>query len=148
MTTTTSGALAPTSSFGMITVQSIIPASPPVFTIAGETFTAYPSGLAISGTEVFQGSTAITLFGTAISLGSSEVVIGTSTIPFASVTGLGAAISSGLGAGGIVSGGGFGPTATSTGAKESQVSAAGQLEVKGSVAMVWCGIMVLMIVVV
>ncbi len=131
----------------MITVQSIIPASPPIFTIASETFTAYPRGLAISGTEVFQGSTAITLSGTVISLGSSEVVIGTSTIPFASVTGLGAAISSGLGAGGSVSGGGFGPTATSTGAKESHVSAAGQLEVRGNM-MVWFGIMVLTIVVV
>ena len=132
----------------MISAQSIIPASPPIFTIAGETFTAYPSGLAISGTEVFQGSTAITLSGTAISLGSSEVVIGTSTIPFASVTGLGAAISSGLGAGGSVSGGGFGHTATVTGPKESHVSAAGQLEVRGNMMMVWFGMIVLMIVVV
>ncbi|KAL9073099.1 MAG: hypothetical protein Q9161_003153 [Pseudevernia consocians] len=147
-TTITSATLAPTSSFTIISVQPIIPASPPTFIIAGETFTAYPSGLAISGTEVFQGSTAITLSGTAISLGSSDIVIGASTIPFASVTGLGAALSSGLVTGASASGGGLGPTATSTGGKNSHVSAAGHLKVKGKMGMVWLAIVALVIVVV
>lgn len=72
--------------------------APPVFTIAGEIFTAYPKGLAIDGTEVFQGSSAITISGTAISLGHSDLVIGSSTIDIASFTGLGLALSSGLAA--------------------------------------------------
>ena len=119
--------------------QSIIPASPSTFIIANQTFTAYPSGLAISGTEVFQGSTAITLSGTTISLGTSDILIGTSTIPFASVTGLGAALSSGLSTVASASGSGTRPTTTRTSAKSSQhESAAGQFRISaGSIVMLW-----------
>lgn len=134
-----------TSVDGTISGQAVVPASPSTFIIAGETFTAYPSGLAIDGTEVFQGSTAITLSGTAISLGSSDLVIGTNTIPFASVTGLEAALSSGLTAVVSASGDGSGPTATSTSAKNTHQSAAGRstAEITGSPAMVWLTIIVL-----
>ena len=119
--------------------QPIIPASPSTFIIANQTFTAYPSGLAISGTEVFQGSTAITLSGTAISLGTSDIVIGTSTIPFASVTGLGAALSSGLSTIASATGARTAPTPTSTSVNNSQhESAAGQLKSRaGSIVIVW-----------
>ena len=70
-------------------------ASPSIFSIDGMTFTAYPSGLVVGGAEVFQGSGSITVEGTPISLGSSDLVIGSSTIPIASVSGLGPAISGG-----------------------------------------------------
>ncbi|KAF6236890.1 hypothetical protein HO173_005181 [Letharia columbiana] len=140
--TTTNQASAPPPPFA-ISGHSIIPASPSTFTIAGETFTAYPGGLAIDGTEVFQGSTAITVSGTAISLGSSDLVVGTSTVPFASVTGLGPALASGLDTVAGASGGGVGPDATSTSAKGSHRSAAGQLKMRNLTAMVWLAIVAL-----
>ena len=127
-----------TSSFAAVSRQLIIPASPSVFVIASQTFTAYPSGLAIADTEVFQGSTAITVSGTTISLGRSDIVIGTSTVPFASITGLGAALSSGLVP--IVSsapGAGSGPIAKATSAKESHQSSGGESGRKVGMVMVW-----------
>ena len=143
--TTTSWAFTPTPAFA-VSGQSVVPASPTTFVIEGQTFTAYPSGLAIDGTEVFQGSTAITLSGTAISLGSSEIVIGASTIPFASVTGLGAALSSGLPTVGSTSSVGFGPTLTGTAStKGSHQSAAGQLRIPGKMVMVWLAMIALTI---
>ncbi|KAM0803801.1 hypothetical protein BDR22DRAFT_697890 [Usnea florida] len=136
--TTNNTTIAPTSVFATMSSQFIIPASPSTFIIASQTFTAYPSGLAIAGTEVFQGSTAITVSGTAISLGRSDIVIGTSTVPFASITGLGAALSSGLvptvtNAPGV----GSGTTATATSATESHRSAGGISGRKVEMVMVW-----------
>ena len=105
---------------------SLAPASPPIITLANQTFTAYPLGLAIAGTEVFQGSSAVTVSGTVISLGSSDVVVGASTIAFASVPGLGAALSSGLGADASTStsetASGTEPHATSTGPTQAHGS--------------------------
>lgn len=72
-------------------------AIPSVFTADGNTFTAYGKGLAIDGTQVLQGSSAVFVSGTPISLGTTGLVIGTSTVPLASVTGLGPALSGGLG---------------------------------------------------
>lgn len=68
-------------------------AMPSVFTIDGGTFTASGKGLAIDGTAVFQGSSAVTISGTPISLGPTGLMIGTSTVPLASVTGLGPPLS-------------------------------------------------------
>lgn len=129
--TTTNNSFAPTLPHP-ISGQSFSPASPSTFIIEGQTFTAYPRGLAIDGTEVFQGSTAITLSGTAISLGSSDIVIGATTIPFASITGLGSALSSGLSTLTTASGAGFRPSPTSTSATETPHSAAGQLQMARS----------------
>lgn len=86
---------------------------------------------------MFQGSSAITLSGTAISLDSSDIVIGASTIPFASVTRLGAALSSGLATLPTGSGSGSGPTATSTGVKEAHRWAAGRLRPSEVIVEVW-----------
>ena len=68
-------------------------ATPTVFAIDGETFTAAPpSTLLIAGTDVAVGGEPITLNGTVISLASDSLVVGASTIPLASVSGLTAAI--------------------------------------------------------
>ncbi|CAD6584029.1 MAG: hypothetical protein ASARMPRED_001582 [Alectoria sarmentosa] len=146
--TTTTGVFEPTSSFA-ISGQSVIPASPFTFTVAGDTFTAYPSGLAIDGTEVFEGSTAITVSGTPISLGSSDIVIGTRTIPIASITGLGPALSSGLSttASAIASGDSSGPTLSSQSRKSSRQSVAGHLKVLGNTVIAWLVLIALVIVV-
>lgn len=45
--------------------------------IAGQTFTAYPSGFIIDGNPLSPGGPAITISGTRISLGSSQIQIGT-----------------------------------------------------------------------
>ena len=132
--TTSNRTIAPTS----MSSQLILPASPSTFTIASQTFTAYPSGLAIAGTEVFQGSTAITVSGTTISLGRSDIVIGTSIVPFASITGLGAALSSGLvptftDASGV----GSGSSVTNPSTIESHRSAGGKCGRKVEMVMVW-----------
>ena len=137
--TNMSGALAPTYPFA-ISGQSIVPASPLTFIIAGETFTAYPSGLAIDGTEVFEGSTGITVSGTTISLGSSDMIIGTRTIPIASISGLGSALSSGLSTG--VSTETSGSTSTNQSGKSSHQSAAGQLKALRSAAVVWPALLI------
>ena len=120
---------------------SLAPASPQIITLANQTFTAYPLGLSIAGTEVFQGSSAITISGTAISLGSSEVVVGASTIAVASVPGLGAALSAGSGtevtqsASGMTSG--TEPHATSTGPNNARPSSGtGRLDRGGRVEIV------------
>ena len=134
---------------GALSGQSVVPASPPTFIIAGETFTAYPNGLAIDGTEVFQGSTAIMLSGMTISLGSSDIVMGTNTILFASVTGLGAALSSGLPTVVSASGGGFRPIPTSTSAQYTHQPAAGQLRTETNQSMMmWFSIIALTIAVI
>lgn len=146
--TTTTGVFEPTSSFA-ISGQSVIPASPPTFTIAGDTFTAYPSGLAIDGTEVFEGSTVITVSGTPISLGSLDIVIGTRTISIASITGLGPALSSGLSitASAIASGDSSGPTLSSQSGKSSHQSAAGQLRISENTVIAWLVLVALVIVI-
>jgi len=76
-------------------------AIPFVFTIAGDVFTANAQGLAIAGTEIFRGSAAVTISGTPISLGTSDLVVGTSTVPLASVSGLGTARTGSSGLGGL-----------------------------------------------
>ena len=136
--TTTNTTNSPIFSLATTSSQLIIPASPSTFIIASQTFTAYPSGLAIDGTEVFQGSTAITVSGTTISLGRSDIVIGTSTVPFASITGLGAALSSGLvptvtDAPGL----GSGSTATTLSANKPPHSDGGDSGRNVDVVMVW-----------
>ena len=54
-----------------------------VFTIAGQTFTANPTGFAIDSHSILRDGSAITLSGTVISLGPSGLQIGSSTIPLA-----------------------------------------------------------------
>jgi len=51
-----------------------------VFTVAGQAFTAAPSGFAIDSQSLSRGGSAITLSGTVVSLGSSGLQIGDSTI--------------------------------------------------------------------
>jgi len=55
-----------------------------VFTIAGQTFTAAPTGFAVAGQSLSPGGSAITLSGTVLSLGPSGLQIGSSTIPLSS----------------------------------------------------------------
>lgn len=62
------------------TISNAIAAST-AFTVGGQTFTAYPSGVPIAGTTLQAGGPPITISGTAISLGSSGLIIGSSTIP-------------------------------------------------------------------
>ncbi|KAF6234240.1 hypothetical protein HO173_007660 [Letharia columbiana] len=52
-----------------------------VFTIAGQTFTANPTGFVVDGYSVSRDGSAITLLGTIVSLGPSGLQIGSSTIP-------------------------------------------------------------------
>ncbi len=52
-----------------------------VFTIAGQTFTAAPTGFAVAGQSLSPGGSAITLSGTVLSLGPSGLQIGTATVP-------------------------------------------------------------------
>ena len=136
--TTSTATFAPTPSFATISSQLIVPVSPSAFIIASQTFTAYPSGLAIAGTEVFQGSTAIIVSGTTISLGCSDIVIGTITVSFASITGLGAALSSEL-VPTVTSAPGAGSESTATimSAEESHRSAGGAARRKMKMVMVW-----------
>jgi len=55
--------------------------SPAVFTVAGETFTANPTGFIIAGTIVTPGGPPAVISGTPVSLGPSGVFIGGSTMP-------------------------------------------------------------------
>ena len=75
-----------------------------VYTVGGQTFTAVPTGFAISGQSVALGGTAATLNGTVVSLGPSGVQIGSKTMPLTTVQtgggGLGGLIMSGFGSGG------------------------------------------------
>ena len=57
------------------------PHSLPTFTIAGQTYTANPSGFAIGSTTLLPGAPPISISGTPISLVSSALIIGTSTLP-------------------------------------------------------------------
>ncbi|KAK4691660.1 hypothetical protein P7C71_g5384, partial [Lecanoromycetidae sp. Uapishka_2] len=54
-----------------------------VFTVAGQIFTANPTGFVVSGYTVLQGGSAITLSGTVVSLGPSGLQVGSSTTPLA-----------------------------------------------------------------
>lgn len=75
-----------------------------VFTIAGQTFTAAPTGFTINGQSITLGGTAATINGTLVSLGPSGVQIGSKTMPLTTVQtsggGLGGLIMSGFGSGG------------------------------------------------
>ena len=52
-----------------------------VFTLGGQTFTANPTAVIVSGTTLTDGGSAITISGTPISLGSSGIVIASSALP-------------------------------------------------------------------
>ena len=52
-----------------------------IFTMAGETFTAAPTGFVVAGKTVALGGSAVTIDGTVVSLGPSGMQIGSSTIP-------------------------------------------------------------------
>ena len=75
-----------------------------VFTVAGQIFTATPTGFAIGGQSVALDGTAATLNGTVVSLRPSGVQIGSTTMPLTSAQttepGLGRLIMSGFGSGG------------------------------------------------
>lgn len=82
------------------------PPNPAVITLAGQTFTASPTGFVINGTTVSPGGTAVTIANTPVSLGaSSHLQIGNSTLtlgsapPTGTTPGLGGAIMSGFGSG-------------------------------------------------
>ena len=62
-----------------------LPSAPQsIFSVAGQTFTAAPTGFSIAGTRISPGGQAVTIFGTAISLNSfSQLQIGSSTIGLA-----------------------------------------------------------------
>lgn len=79
---------------------------PSVFTAAGQTFTAAPTGFVLDGHTIAPGGSALTLSGTVISLGPSGLQIGTSTVPLTPAEasadaseGLGSLILGGYGAG-------------------------------------------------
>ncbi len=78
------------------TLQSVI-------TVAGQTFTAAPTGFAIGSQSVALGGTAATVDGTVVSLGSSGVQIGSQTMPLTGAQttegSLGGLIMSGFGSG-------------------------------------------------
>lgn len=75
-----------------------------VFTVAGQAFTAAPTGFTIDGHTVTLGGIAATVNGTVVSLGPSGVQIGSKTMPLTTVQtsegGLGGLIMSGFGSGG------------------------------------------------
>ena len=75
-----------------------------VFTVAGQVFTAVPTGFAIGSQSVALDGTAATLGGTVISLGPSGLQVGSKTMPLTSAQttegGLGELIMSGFGSGG------------------------------------------------
>ena len=54
--------------------------SPPIITVAGETFLANPTGFLVGNVTVSPNGAPVTISGTPISLGSSAIVIGTSTL--------------------------------------------------------------------
>lgn len=55
----------------------------PVFTVAGQIFTANANGFIVGGYTILQGGSAITLSGTVVSLGPSGLQVGSSTTPLA-----------------------------------------------------------------
>lgn len=57
------------------------PQPPLTFTLAGQTYTANPSGFEVGGIMLLPGSSPIHISGTPVSLGSSQLLIGTSAIP-------------------------------------------------------------------
>lgn len=60
----------------------IAPNSPSsVFLIAGQSFTAKPTGFFIDGTDLLPNGPAVTVSGTLVSLGASGTIIGTRTVP-------------------------------------------------------------------
>ena len=75
-----------------------------VFTVAGQIFTAAPTGFAIGSQSVTLHGTAVTIDGTEVSLGPSGVQVGSKTMPLTSAQttegGLGGLIMSGFGSGG------------------------------------------------
>ncbi|KAI9810598.1 MAG: hypothetical protein M1827_006160 [Pycnora praestabilis] len=74
--------------------------SPKVFTVAGQIFTAAPTGFAAASKTLLPGGPGVTISGTPVSLDpSGELIIGSSTIPLGPVTshGLGSLIMSGFG---------------------------------------------------
>lgn len=75
-----------------------------VFTVAGQIFTAAPTGFTVNGQSVALGGTAARVNGTVVSLGPSGVQIGSKTMPLTTVQtsggGLGGLIMSGFGSGG------------------------------------------------
>lgn len=80
-----------------------------IFTIAGETFTAAPTGFVMHSQAIAIGGSPVTIGGTLISLGPSGLQIGSSTIPLEGTEGT---TSAGL-AGVIMSGFSNGPIVTS-----------------------------------
>lgn len=60
----------------------IAPNSPSsVFLVAGQSFTANPTGFFIDGTDLLPNGPAVTVSGTLVSLGASGTIIGTRTVP-------------------------------------------------------------------
>lgn len=55
-----------------------------VLTVAGQVFTANPTGFVVDGHTLLQDGSAITLSGTVVSLGPSGLQVGSSTIPLTS----------------------------------------------------------------
>lgn len=87
------------------------------------------------------------LSGTPISLGSSDIVVGTLTIPFASITGLGPALSSSLSSAVASTSGGSSESTASTTQSGGKLhrSAAGELKVLGSAVILWLVLIALII---
>ena len=83
----------PTDGSGLVVDGKTIslPSTPgSIFAVAGQTFTAAPTGFVLAGQTLSPGGSAITLSGTVVSLGPSGLQIGSSTIPLATGTGTGA----------------------------------------------------------
>ncbi|MCJ1429136.1 hypothetical protein MMC29_007049 [Sticta canariensis] len=78
------------SSIGIGTQTAPLPANQPnsVFSVAGHTFTANPTGFLIGSTRLLSNGPAVTISDTPVSLGASGIVIGTKTIPLPSDTSL------------------------------------------------------------
>ena len=99
-----------------------------VFTVAGQTFNAVPTGFAIGSQSVALGGTAATVSGTVVSLGPSGVRIGSKTIPLMTAQttegGLGGLIMGGFGSGGeagVTAGGGNGSSVLAFTGKSSRL---------------------------
>lgn len=62
------------------------PQPPAIFSLAGQTYRANPSGFEVGGAILLPGSSPVYISGTPVSLGSSQLIIGASTIPLPNPT--------------------------------------------------------------
>ncbi|KAL8922142.1 MAG: hypothetical protein Q9208_005337 [Pyrenodesmia sp. 3 TL-2023] len=83
-----------------VTIPAATTSAESIFTVAGQVFTAAPTGFVINGTTVSPAGAAVTVSGTVVSLGTGGLRIGSKTLALptsASTVGMGDVIMSGFG---------------------------------------------------